>query len=57
MMRRLSTEDYAVDAVTMAKALVGGAWDFRNTGERGGQRGRLSSRAVERIGCVIFPED
>ena len=56
MMRRLSTEDYAVDSVTMAKALVGGA-DFRNTGERGGQGGRLSSRAVERIGCVIFPED
>ena len=56
-MRRLTTKDYAVDAVTMAKALVGGAWDFRDTGERGGQRGRLSSRAVERIGCVILPED
>ena len=57
VMRRLVAGDYAVDAVTMAKALVGGAWDFRNTGERGGRGGRLSSRAVERIGCVIFPED
>ncbi len=26
------------------------------TGERGGQGGRLSSRAVEHIGCVILPE-
>ena len=25
--------------------------------ERGGQGGRLSSRAVEHIGCVILPED
>ena len=41
MMRRLGTEDYAVDAVTMAKALVG-AWLCRRLDDGAVVRRRIT---------------
>ena len=63
-MRRLTTDDYAVDAVTAAKALVG-AWLCRRLENGTVMRRRITETeaycgemvwAVGRIGCVILPE-
>ena len=50
-MRRLGTEDYAVDAVTGAKALVG-AWLCRRLEDGSVVRRRITFIAAPRIGIA-----
>ncbi len=50
-MRRLTTSDYAVDAVTMAKALVG-AWLCRRLEDGTVIRRRITFTSAPRIGIA-----